>query len=130
MPEWAEERAVEIIGVAGGGEVDPNSLGRLRVDGEGVLLRPLGDDAERIKAAVGRRRAESTAAAWRTCSAPPATPTTRLYDRGGYNPAGKSGTVPGTVPYFLALRGVLVLRVFFFMCRAWRDDLGVVLWEP
>ena len=52
VAEGSEERAIEVVGVAGGGEVGPDPLGRLRVDGHGVLLRSLADDAERIETAV------------------------------------------------------------------------------
>ena len=46
-------RLAKMIDWPGRGEVGADSLGGLRVNSQSVLLRTFGDDAERVKAAVG-----------------------------------------------------------------------------
>ena len=52
VAERAEEGTVEVVAVASGVEVGPDPLGGLRVDGQGVLLGALANNAERVETAV------------------------------------------------------------------------------
>lgn len=52
VPERPKVRAVEVVGVGGGVEVGPESQERLRVDGQGVFLGTLANNAERVETTV------------------------------------------------------------------------------